>query len=54
MTKQFRCPVCGYVHSGDTAPDFCPVCKAPGDSFVEITQDAKHYALTPRCSKACA
>ena len=44
MTKQFRCPVCGYVHTGDTAPDFCPVCKAPGDSFVEITQDAKHFA----------
>ena len=29
MTKQFRCPVCGYVHTGDFPPDFCPVCKAP-------------------------
>ena len=44
MVKQFRCPVCGYVHSGDFAPDFCPVCKAPGDSFVEITQGEKQYA----------
>ena len=44
MAKQFRCPVCGYVHSGDFAPDFCPVCKAPGDSFVEITQGEKQYA----------
>ncbi len=44
MTKQFRCPVCGYVHTGDFPPEFCPVCKAPGDSFVEITQEAKHYA----------
>ena len=34
--KQFRCPVCGYVHTGDTPPEFCPVCHAPGDSFVEI------------------
>lgn len=44
MVKQFRCPVCGYVHSGDFAPDFCPVCKAPGDSFVEIAQGEKQYA----------
>ena len=42
--KQFRCPVCGYVHTGDTAPDFCPVCKAPGDSFVEIPSGDKAYA----------
>jgi len=44
MTKQFRCPVCGYVHAGDAAPDFCPVCKAPGDSFIEVTQEVKQYA----------
>ena len=42
--KQFRCPVCGYVHLGDAAPDFCPVCKAPGDSFVEMPAEAKQYA----------
>ncbi len=44
MTNQFRCPVCGYVFLGDTAPDFCPVCKAPGDSFVAISQQVKQYA----------
>ena len=44
MTKQFRCPVCGYVHLGDVPPAFCPVCKAPGDSFVEISNEAKQYA----------
>lgn len=44
MLKQFRCPVCGYVHTGETAPDFCPVCKAPGDSFVEISEEVKQYA----------
>ena len=27
------CPVCGYVHEGDTAPEFCPVCKVPGSKF---------------------
>ena len=42
--KQFRCPVCGYVHTGDQAPDFCPVCKAPGDSFVELSVGEKQYA----------
>ena len=42
--KQFRCPVCGYVHTGETPPDFCPVCKAPGDSFIEIAAEKKPYA----------
>lgn len=42
--KQFRCPVCGYVHLGDDAPAFCPVCKAPGDSFVEMPAEVKQYA----------
>lgn len=42
--KQFRCPICGYVHVGDRAPDFCPVCKAPGDSFAEIPPEEKVYA----------
>ena len=23
---KFVCPVCGYVHEGDTAPEFCPIC----------------------------
>ena len=33
--KKFVCPVCGYVHTGDSAPEFCPVCKVPGSKFVE-------------------
>ena len=31
--KKFVCPVCGYVHEGDSAPDFCPICKCPGAKF---------------------
>lgn len=42
--KQFRCPVCGYVHTGDSAPEFCPVCSSPGKTFIEMTQEEKHYA----------
>ena len=48
------CPVCGYIHEGDTAPEFCPVCKVPGSKFKkvegELTLAAEHefgiYAKT--------
>lgn len=33
--KKFVCSVCGYVHEGDTPPEFCPQCKAPGEKFTE-------------------
>lgn len=35
--KKFRCPVCGYIHEGDTPPEVCPVCKVPGSKFVEMS-----------------
>lgn len=44
--KKFVCSVCGYVHEGDEAPDFCPQCKAPKSKFVEqkgeMTWAAEH------------
>ena len=33
--KKFVCSVCGYVHEGDQAPEFCPQCKAPKEKFTE-------------------
>ena len=33
--KKFVCSVCGYVHEGDAAPDFCPQCKVPASKFNE-------------------
>ncbi len=33
--SKFVCTVCGYVHEGDTAPEFCPQCKAPASKFNE-------------------
>ena len=33
--KKFVCSVCGYVHEGDSAPEQCPVCKAPAEKFKE-------------------
>jgi len=35
--KKFVCPVCGYVHEGDTPPEKCPLCKVPGEKFNEMT-----------------
>ena len=44
--KKWICPVCGYVHEGDTAPEFCPQCKVPGSKFTEakdeLTWAAEH------------
>ncbi len=43
---KFVCPVCGYVHEGDTAPAECPVCHVSGDKFTvmdsERTWAAEH------------
>ena len=33
--KKWVCSVCGYVHEGDTPPEFCPICKVPASKFVE-------------------
>lgn len=33
--KQWVCSVCGYVHTGDEAPDQCPQCKVAKDKFKE-------------------
>lgn len=41
--KKFVCMVCGYVHEGNEAPNFCPQCKAPKDKFKELN-DKTSYA----------
>ena len=38
--KKFVCTVCGYIHEGDQAPDFCPLCKAPKEKFNEVNEGA--------------
>ena len=38
--KKFVCSVCGYVHEGNEAPDFCPQCKASKDKFKELTENS--------------
>ncbi|MBO4501013.1 MAG: NADH peroxidase [Clostridia bacterium] len=41
--KKFRCPICGYIHEGDTPPEACPICKAPGSKFV-VLEEQKTWA----------
>ena len=42
--KKFVCPVCGYVHEGDTPPEKCPQCGVPGSKFKEMKEDSLNYA----------
>ena len=44
---KYICSVCGYVHEGDSAPEFCPQCKAPASKFTlqqsgEMSWAAEH------------
>ncbi len=39
--KKFVCAICGYVHTGDDAPDTCPQCGALQSKFNELpSQDS--------------
>ena len=38
------CKVCGYVHEGDSAPESCPICKAPASKFEEMKSDSMTWA----------
>ena len=41
---KFVCSVCGYVHEGESAPEFCPQCKAPASKFVKQVDGAMAWA----------
>lgn len=32
---KWGCPLCGYIHYGDEPPEKCPLCGAPGSTFVK-------------------
>jgi len=42
--KKFVCAICGYVHEGAEAPEFCPQCKAPKEKFVLKEEGARQWA----------
>ena len=37
--KKWKCTVCGTVVESDVRPDKCPVCKVPGEKFVELKEE---------------
>ncbi len=39
--KKWKCEVCGYIHTGDSAPDVCPVCAADKSKFAETSESTK-------------
>jgi rubredoxin len=38
----WKCSVCGYIHQGSEAPEYCPKCGAQKDKFNAVSnEDAK-------------
>lgn len=38
----WKCSVCGFMHEGDSAPDFCPKCGSPKEKYELMSdEDAK-------------
>ena len=35
----WKCSVCGFMHSGDEAPEKCPKCGAAKEKFVLLTEE---------------
>jgi len=42
--KKYVCPVCGYVHEGDEAPEKCPLCGVAGEKFNVSDSDDMAWA----------
>ena len=42
--KKWKCSVCGEVVVSDERPEKCPVCKVPGEKFVEVVEEEMSYA----------
>ena len=42
--KKWRCSICGEIVESDVRPDKCPLCKAPGEKFVEVVEEEMNWA----------
>ena len=42
--KKWRCLICGEIVESEERPAQCPLCKAPGEKFVEITETEMTWA----------
>lgn len=49
MKKKFTCGICGYIYDGDTAPEKCPICRAPASNFEmrEVPAEPRNGAAMP-------
>lgn len=52
--KQWRCLVSGYLHTGPTPPEKCPVCEATAEQFEEVVESDEVVAevVTPEAPKS--
>lgn len=48
--KAWRCAICGYVHTGQTPPEMCPICGAPAEVF-ELQTAAPQPAKLPAATQ---
>ena len=42
--KKWKCLICGEIVESETRPDACPLCKAPGEKFVELKDEEMTWA----------
>ena len=42
--KKWKCLVCGQIVESETAPEACPLCKAPAEKFVEVKDEEMTWA----------
>lgn len=50
--KKWRCGVCGYIHDGEEAPDFCPKCGAKKEQFENLDDNAAELIDRSRFTNA--
>ena len=42
--KKWKCTICGEIVEGEYPPERCPLCKAPGEKFVPLEEEAMTWA----------
>ncbi len=42
--KKWKCLICGEIVESETRPESCPLCKAPGEKFVELKEEEMTWA----------
>lgn len=47
MAKQWRCTVCGYIHTGDQPLEICPVCGVDASKFELVVDENESEVLQP-------